>query len=229
MSAQLDLIEVKRVKALRRDLLHWFKEGRRHLPWRSVGASNFELICVEVLLQQTSAARVASIYRKFFTKYPNWESIDSAPIEKLTDEVSKLGLQNRRIERLKALAKLAVRCSGTFPVERKELEACSGIGQYLASAIRLFQHQIPEALIDLNFVRLLDRYLGYMCNSDYRYDERLQTASNLLINGGDAVATNWAVFDFASGICRAQDPKCGMCPASSRCRYSARVGGIVLD
>lgn len=58
--------EKVKITRLRKDLLTWFDANGRDLPWRRSSASDFEQICVEVLLQRTRAETVAKFYPVFF-------------------------------------------------------------------------------------------------------------------------------------------------------------------
>jgi len=71
----LSIGEKRKITHLREDLLGWFSHYGRKLPWRSARASEFEKICVEVLLQRTRAETVAAMYPAFFAQYKNWSDL----------------------------------------------------------------------------------------------------------------------------------------------------------
>jgi len=97
--------ERSRIKRARKTLLAWFELHGRDFPWRRPEATNYERVCVEVLLQRTRAETVAGLYGFFFEKYPSWNSLASAPVEELEDVLKPFGLWRRRARSVSALAK----------------------------------------------------------------------------------------------------------------------------
>ena len=54
-----------RLTRLRAELLVWYRTNGRSFPWRAPEATDFQKICVELLLQRTRAETVARIYPGF--------------------------------------------------------------------------------------------------------------------------------------------------------------------
>ncbi len=198
-------------------LLAWYKDHGRELPWRKPSASNYEKICVEVLLQQTRAETVASYYDCFFKKYPSWLSISRSPIEELECMLKPLGLWKRRARSLKNLATNIVKRSEDFPTSKEALLEIPAVGQYVASAIMLFCHGIRAPLLDAGMARVIERNLGKRKLADIRYDPWLNAAASYLIDREECVHVNWAVLDLAAKVCKPRNPSCDTCPLSRSC------------
>lgn len=206
-----------RLTRLSRVLLNWFGSGGRDFPWRNPTASVYQRICVEVLLQRTRAESVAAVYEPFFKRFPSWGALAQAGSSELEDVLRPIGLWRRRAAALAGLARYAVAQGGLFPANRCELEDVPAVGQYVASAVLLFQHGMREPLLDANMARVIERAVRPRRLADIRHDPWLQSAARWLVRHGDAACVNWAVLDLAAVHCRVQAPRCTSCPAAQAC------------
>jgi A/G-specific adenine glycosylase len=207
-----------RITKLRRELLGWYALHGRALPWRSEEVSNYERICVEVLLQRTRAETVARLYPAFFARFENWAAIAAAGIPELEEYFRPMGLWQRRARSIKGLAEYATARDGYFPANPLELAAVPGVGQYVANAILLFQHGQARPLLDVNMARVLERYVRPRLLADIRYDPWLQAAAHWLVRSDRPILVNWAALDLASALCLPRTPRCGSCPLEPHCQ-----------
>lgn len=210
-----------RLTKLRHSLLAWYEAEGRALPWRSPHTSVFERICVEVLLQRTRAETVAAIYADFFERFPSWKSLARSGIAELEEAFKPIGLWRRRARSMKSLSEYAAARAGCFPDDPAELAKVPGVGQYVANAILLFQHDQPRPLVDVNMARVIERFVRPRVLADIRYDPWLQAASHWLVKDRP-IETNWATLDFAAKVCTARTPRCHCCPVSARCGWLRR-------
>ena len=215
--------EKLRLSRLRDELLIWYSDNGRHLPWRSPSANVFERVCVEVLLQRTRAETVARVYPVFFTRFTSWNDIASTSIEELEEHFRPIGLWKRRARSMQALARYAVERDGFFPTETTELAKAPGVGQYIQNAILLFQHGEARPLLDVNMARVIERFIRPRRLADIRHDPWLQAAAHWLVRGEHAIKINWAVLDFGSAVCKASGPKCVSCSLFSRCNSKGQL------
>ena len=214
--------EKLKITNLGRFLRKWFTDNGRDFPWRESGAGTYERICVEVLLQRTRAQTVANIYPNFFGRFPDWEYIARTDELELCEFLRPLGLWRRRATALKKLASYAADRDGIFPATMMELGDVPAVGQYVANAILLFQHGQRKPLLDVNMVRLLERYVRPRKLADIRYDPWLQAAAHWLVREGDPIETNWAALDFAAQVCLQTKPSCSSCRLRSKCGYQVK-------
>jgi len=200
----------------RNRLLSWYTQNQRHFPWRQ--SSDPYLICIaEMLLQQTSANKVAQILGSFTSNYPSWSILANAKKEDIKQVILPLGLHERRANILQKLAEvMAVRES--LPSTRKELEELPGIGQYIANVIMVALYEKRLPFLDVNMSRVLERFFGPREMADIRSDPYLQALSRKVVNIREALHANWMILDFAAIVCTSKSPKCKVCTLAERCR-----------
>ena len=211
--------EKRKLTLLRQTLLEWYGINGASFPWRNRDASDYERICVEVLLQRTRRETVSAIYEAFFCEFPTWESLASCPEDKLGVKLKPLGLWKRRAASLKALASYAFERGGQFPSTFEELKEVPAVGQYVGNAILLFQHHQARPLVDVNMARVIERVVRPRKLADIRYDPWLQSAASWLVRDRP-IETNWATLDFASSLCLSRRPMCDGCMLQRRCAFA---------
>ena len=210
----------RRGRTVGRRLVDWYQEAGRDFPWRRPGAGVYQRVVSEVLLQQTTARAVARQYEEFFSRFPSWRSLAEAHNSELEQRLRPLGLWQRRARALKSLGGAVVDNKERLPRDREALEQFPAIGQYVASAVLVFAHGLPEPLLDVNMARVLERYFGTRTRADIRYDPFLQAAARTCIRGQDPAIVNWAFLDLGSLVCTARGPRCEACPLRRGCHYA---------
>lgn len=221
-SSLLSSGEKRKITLLRKDLLAWSSLNGRNFPWRSNGASDFEKICVELLLQRTRAETVAAFYPYFFGRFNNWQDLVNASASELEEHLRPIGLWRRRAASIKGLAVYAAQRGGAFPSDPLELAKVPGVGQYVMNAILLFQHGENRPLLDVNMARVLERFVRPRVRADIRYDPWLQAAAYWLVRDLP-IKTNWATLDFSAAICVSKRPSCNACLVSQHCNWEHRL------
>lgn len=154
-------------------MLRWYYENGRSFIWRDATATSYEKLIAELLLQRTKAELVNSFFCKFVEKFPSWIELAATDESEIEVFLRPIGLSRRRAKSLHELSVAMIARGGLFPKDRIELEMLPGIGQYLASAIRLLIFNEPEPLLDVNMQRVLERNFGPRKLSDIRYDPYL--------------------------------------------------------
>lgn len=212
------------VRVFRRDLLAWFATNRRQLHWRAPGVSNYVKIVSEVLLQRTQAANVSGFLPTFLANYPSWAALAGSTPDQIGEVIKPLGLWRRRALALWSLASEMCRRGGAWPAEREELESIPAVGQYVANAVLLFEHDGRTPLLDASMARLLRRYFSVQPEkADIRYDQPLHQVAAAVLAEGNAVELNWAMLDFATVQCRKQVEACASCPLRKGCQRAHSV------
>jgi len=204
----------------RRRLGRWFARHRRDFPWRQ--SSDPYVICVsEILLQQTSAGKVAGVIGVFTTRYPDWTALAEARPEEIETVIYQLGIYKKRARTLHSLANAVVPLE-SFPRTRPGLENLPGIGQYIANVLMVTIHRKRMPFLDVNMARVLERFFGPRELADIRYDPFLQALARKVVNVSDPLSTNWMILDFAALVCTNRNPRCSACPLTGRCPYGRR-------
>jgi A/G-specific adenine glycosylase len=216
---QLTRPEKLKLTRLSRDLVAWAAASGRDFPWRSIDATTYQKIAVEVLLQRTTATAVAGFYGEFFSRFPDWDRLAAATPEQLEEFLKPIGLWRRRATSLLGLARYAAGTGGSFPGNAGEHVAIPAVGQYVSNAILVFQHGKAAPLLDVNMARVIERVVRPRRLADIRHDPWLQAAANWFARGPRSAEVNWAVLDFAALVCKARKPVCDECPVSRYCSF----------
>ncbi|HVX52334.1 MAG TPA: hypothetical protein VHB48_19405 [Chitinophagaceae bacterium] len=211
-------IRKNKIDFFQKEILQWYKANGRKFYWRKKGLSNYQYVIAEVLLQRTKAETVATFYPNFIQEFPNWKSLEEASVTRLEEYLRPVGLYKQRAARLKKLAAEMVKRNGRLPKDRAKLETIPFMGQYIANAVELVIFNQPSPLVDVNMARVLERFFGPRKMADIRYDPYLQDLSYRIVAHKNAKEINWAVLDFAAGVCRVK-PICGKCILNAQCLF----------
>lgn len=219
-------VVVARISWFRERLLAWFTVHGRQFPWREPGRTPYEILIAEILLQRTTAARVAEAYPAFLEQYPTWKTLSEGAPEELHVFLRPLGLWKQKAEVLLSLARAMEERGGSLPATRAELEQLPGVGQYIASAVLLVVHGIAEPLVDVNMARVLERFFGSRKLVDIRYDPYLQTLARRVVEGEHSLQINWAILDLGALVCRVGQPHWQACPLQENCFFFTSTSGV---
>jgi len=86
----------------------------------------------------------------------------------------------------------------------------------------MFVHGHPEALLDTNMSRVLERYFGPRELADIRYDPYLQALARRFVAHGSGREVNWAILDLGATVCKPRTPTCEVCPMARGCLTGKR-------
>ncbi|MEO8381598.1 MAG: DNA (cytosine-5-)-methyltransferase [Acidobacteriota bacterium] len=207
-------------------LLEFLKARGRQFPWRTT-ANTFHLLVAEKLLQQTAArAGVVEAYREITSRWPTPHDLAHAPAREVRGIVQPLGLPYRADELIKLAAVIQRKHRGDVPLNRSELLALPGVGEYVADAVLSFSEKEAAAVVDTNVSRLLHRLLALPDTppSNPSRSRRLKNLATWLADGQTSREMNYAVLDFTASICGARAPECVTCPLRLHCAGSNKGG-----
>jgi A/G-specific adenine glycosylase len=91
----------REVKTFRKQLLAWFLQFQRDLPWRRT-KDPYRIWISEIMLQQTRVAAVIPYYERFLTRFPDVRALAEAPQEEVLRLWSGLGYYSRARWRISA-------------------------------------------------------------------------------------------------------------------------------
>jgi A/G-specific adenine glycosylase len=208
----------------RKQLLGWFAQFQRELPWRR-DKDPYRVWLSEIMLQQTRVAAVIPYYQRFLEQFPNIQALADAPEEKVLRYWSGLGYYSRARNLQAAAREIVGKHDGKFPETFSDALALPGIGNYTAAAILSIAYNKKLAAVDGNVARVLARQGAV--RGDPRESSRWQslqkTASSLL---DPASPGNWnqAMMELGATICTPRAPHCLLCPVAHFCQ--ARKLGI---
>ena len=183
----------------------------------------WQVLVVEILLQQTRAERIAAFVPDFLADFPSLRALAEANEQVLAERLTTLGLQNRRGRRLVALAGELLARDGRIPRSKPELELLPGVGPYVAAAYLSTVLEEREPMVDVNMARLIERLYGPRTLADIRYDPHINGIARRLIHlAARPKEFNWAVLDLGAVHCKARSPSCPECPLLGVCSFGQR-------
>ena len=203
------------------ELLNWFYQNKRTLPWRS-GRTPYRVWVSEIMLQQTQVNTVIPYYKKWIKKYPTLKSFKESNFDDVIKIWEGLGYYSRCHNMFNA-AKLI---NSTFPNNYDDLINLPGIGDYTAKTILAIAFKKNLVGIDTNLERIGYRILGLKTKTKrnqkrvVKYLEENQCTNN----PGDY---NEALMDLGSSLCKASITYCNQCPLKNICKAYASSSPIL--
>ncbi len=197
--------------AFRTNLLAWYDEHARELPWRE-SRDPYRVWVSEVMLQQTRVEAVIAHYHEFLRRFPTDRKLAAAREASVLAAWSGLGYY-RRARMLHAAAKIVTRDhGGKFPETIEALRELPGIGRYTAAAIASIAFGKTVAAVDGNVERVLQRLSGKRLAGEVLWE----SAEDLLDRRrpGDF---NQAMMELGATVCTPRAPTCLMCPVVGLC------------
>jgi len=173
-------------------LLAWYAEHGRNLPWRST-RDPYAILVSEVMLQQTQAARVAPRWLAWLERWPTPQALASAPTADVIREWQGLGYNRRAITLQRAAQVVA---EHGWPDDLTELP---GVGPYTAAAVGCFSFGHDVLPVDVNVRRVQER-------TGEPFDHTCAQA----------------LMDLGATICIARVPRCDACPLADACPSRGR-------
>ncbi|GAB6085416.1 A/G-specific adenine glycosylase [Alkaliphilus crotonatoxidans] len=199
------------------DLLLWFKENKRDVPWRKTKNPYFIWVS-EIMLQQTRVETVIDYYQRFIEHFPTVQALAEATEEEVLKRWEGLGYYSRGRNLHRAAQKIVQEHGGKLPDQLGDLLKLPGIGDYTAGAIMsiAFNQAIPA--VDGNVLRVFSRLAcieGDILDKTTVQEIR-QLAAEVMPkeNCGDY---SEALMELGALICIPQGPKCHQCPVQGHC------------
>ncbi len=207
------------VRHFRHRLLEWYRREKRTLPWRS-DPDPYRVWISEIMLQQTQVRTVLPYYERFIERFPDMQTLASAPESEVLELWAGLGYYSRARNLRLAAQKIASELGGKFPDTREGLLQLPGIGRYTAGAIRSIAFHSPEPVVDGNVRRVIGRLYGARRKIPEQY---FWTQAEALISRAHPSDFNQALMDLGALVCTYRRPACGDCPVQEYC-LARRMG-----
>ncbi len=202
----------------RKNLLAWFSQFQRDLPWRR-SRDAYRIWLSEIMLQQTRVAAAIPYYERFLERFPDVRALAEAPEDEVLRLWSGLGYYSRARNLQKAAQQIVSLHNGVFPTTEAEALALPGIGAYTAAAILSIAHGQKLAVLDGNVARVLARLLAIRgdLHANGRWQELQKTADALLAPNA-AGDWNQALMELGAILCTPKSPQCLLCPVNEFCQ-----------
>lgn len=202
---------------LAKQLLNWFAEHGRNMPWRVKGGAHFAPYAVwisEIMLQQTTVKTVLDYFPRWMARFPDIQTLAQADLQEVLLMWQGLGYYTRAKKIHECARVLVADYGGQVPANRDKLLRLPGIGPYTASSICCFAFNMPETVVDGNVIRVIARLYGLTHavtkEEIYALAEPLTPAEH----GADYAS---AIMDLGATVCTPEKPLCVRCPWAGEC------------
>lgn len=215
------------VAALRVDLLRWYDDEGRDLPWRDKPHGRFRrrkqpdpyrVWLSEVMLQQTRVETVRPYYESWLARFPDVAALAAASEDDVTVAWSGLGYYARARNLHRAAQRIA---RDGWPNGRSAWKRLPGVGDYTSAAIASIVDGEPVAAVDGNVQRVVARLdaiaedVGHLAGR-----KAVAAAAGEFVDPDRPGDWNQAVMDLGATVCTPV-PRCPDCPVAIHCRALA--------
>ncbi len=211
-----------RREAFRCDLLAFFREHRRDLPWRDEG-DPYPVLVSEVMLQQTRVETALPYFERWMERFPSLEALAAAQMEEVLGVWQGLGYYTRARNLHRSAREIRQRYGGEIPGDPEELRTLPGVGPYTAGAVASIAFGARVPAVDGNVKRVLARIM----DDPDPGQGLLSRWAGALVPVDEPGEFNQALMELGSLVCRPRSPDCEACPVASYCR--ARAAGTQAD
>ncbi len=208
----------KDIQFIQGQLLSWFKQHQRDLPWRKA-YEPYQVWISEIMLQQTQVKTVLPYFERWMKTLPTVADVAQAPEDQILKLWEGLGYYSRARNLQKAAKVIMAEHEGVFPSDYASVLALPGIGKYTAGAIMSIAFNQDEALVDGNVIRVLSRLFFYQKNTRLPEAERqMWEWARGILPSGEARYFNQAMMELGALICSPKAPNCEICPLQAVCK-----------
>ena len=211
------MLKGRELATFRKQLLGWFRQFQRDLPWRRT-KDPYRIWLSEIMLQQTRVAAAIPYYERFLQRFPDVGALATARQDEVLRLWSGLGYYSRARNLQKAAQQIVAKHGGQFPMGLEDALALPGIGKYTAAAILSIAFGEKLAVLDGNVARVLAR-LGAI-RGDLREARRwqeLQKTADRLLESKSPGEWNQAMMELGATLCTPKSPQCLLCPVAQVC------------
>jgi A/G-specific adenine glycosylase len=212
------MLKGRDLATFRRELLAWFRQYQRDLPWRRTN-DPYRIWLSEIMLQQTRVTAVIPYYERFLARFLDIHALAAAPQEEVLRLWSGLGYYSRARNLHRAAQEIVAKHGGLFPQAVKDALELPGIGSYTAAAILSIAYGAKHAVLDGNVARVLARL--FAVQGDLRDGKRwrsLKESADALLDPQSPGDWNQAMMELGATLCTPQSPQCLLCPVSQFCQ-----------
>lgn len=211
------MVQGQELTTFRKQLLGWFRQFQRDLPWRRT-RDPYRVWLSEIMLQQTRVATVIPYFERFLERFPNIHALAAAPEEEVLRLWSGLGYYSRARNLKRAAEEIVAEHDGEFPARLEEVLELPGIGNYTAAAILSIAFNAKCAVLDGNVARVLARLDAL--RGDLQETQRwkkLQHSADAHLDPKSPGDWNQAMMELGATLCTPKSPQCLLCPVAEFC------------
>ena len=201
-----------------KQLLLWYEQHQRHLPWRG-GVSAYETWVSEMMLQQTQVDTVIPYFKRFLKAFPTVYDLAQADLQVVLKHWEGLGYYSRARYLHQGAKQVVTNYDGQLPDDYGTIQDISGIGPYCAAAIVSIAYHKAVPVVDGNVLRVFSRFWGI--EDDIRLvkvkTDLFNRLSPFIAKSNDPSSFNQGMMELGALVCRPKNPACGQCPLKVSC------------
>lgn len=214
----LTLLDNFDLHSFQQQLLSWYEENHRDLPWRK-SRDPYLIWVSETMLQQTRVDTVIPYFERFIEQFPTLDALAEADEEQVLKAWEGLGYYSRAKNLQTAVREVKEKYGGRVPHDEDEIASLKGVGPYTAGAILSIAYNKPVPAVDGNVMRVLSRI--FFIEEDIAKSKTKKTVEKLarkLIPRNQPSDFNQALMELGAMICTPRSPACLLCPVQEQCR-----------
>lgn len=207
------------------DLIDWFKENQRQMPWRET-TDPYKIWVSEVMLQQTQVDTVRDYYMRFIERFPTVKALAEAPENEVLKYWEGLGYYSRARNFHTAAKEVVSNYKGTVPIDPTIFKTLKGVGPYTQASVMSIAFNHPLPTVDGNVFRVWSRLNNddtdiALQSTRKRYEHEL-----LPYVETESGTFNQAMMELGALICTPKTPLCIFCPVQTHCE-SYELGTVL--
>ncbi|MWC28534.1 endonuclease III [Paenibacillus sp. MMS18-CY102] len=180
----------------------------------------FELTIAVLLSAQCTDETVNRVTESLFQKYKKPEDYIAVPLEELEQDIRRIGLFRSKASNIQKLCHLVIdKYGGDVPREHEQLTELPGVGRKTANVVVSNAFGVPAIAVDTHVERVSKRLsIAKPDDSVLEVEKKLMK----LVPREEWTQTHHTLIFFGRYHCKAQQPKCEICPLLDICKEGAR-------
>lgn len=183
----------------------------------------FELTIAVLLSAQCTDETVNKVTVDLFKKYRKPTDYLAVPLEELEQDIRRIGLFRNKAKNIQALCRMVLdEYGGDVPKAHEELVKLPGVGRKTANVVVSNAFGVPAIAVDTHVERVSKRLgLATWKDSVLEVEKKLMKA----IPKEEWTITHHRLIFFGRYHCKAQQPRCDVCPMLDLCREGKKRMG----
>ncbi len=208
---------------VKKELILKVNERLKEIYPRSVcaleyGGEPWRLLCMARLSAQCTDARVNTVSKELFEKFPTLEEMANGQLSDIENIVRPCGLFRTKASSIKeACAMIRDDFGGTVPDNMEDLLSLPGVGRKIANLILGDIYGKGGIVADTHCIRICGR-LG-MYPEEQKDPLKTEKIMSALLPSEEQSDFCHRIVQFGRDVCTARSPKCGECPMMDLCPH----------
>lgn len=176
----------------------------------------FELTIAVLLSAQCTDETVNKVTEELFRKYKKPEDYLAVPLTELEQDIRRIGLYRNKAKNIQKLCEMILdKYEGQIPKEHSQLVELPGVGRKTANVVVSNAFDVPAIAVDTHVERVSKRLgLAKLKDSVLEVEKSLMKK----VPREEWTETHHRLIFFGRYHCKAQNPRCELCPLLDVCR-----------